>query len=317
MGIRGPILGALGALALACALVAGPPAALAETCPGRNGNIAVVVNGDVRGSSYIAIVSMSGHARPLFAPPGVQASFLSPSFSCNGRRLIYGGNNGGPSFTEVADARTGEKLPPHAPGEGWGFPQFPFPLARSFDSRGTYYLRNGDIVFTRSGAEGHAPPGTFVVRADGSGSRRLFAQPAVAGTVDGRWFIGGTPGTPAGVHLLNSKGGTVPWSTLSLGGARDLCFSPDGRRVVYSKEGDLYVVRRDGSHRRRLTDDGESQSPVFSPDGRWVAFLRGEPPRTATLSVVALSPQRSRRAKVLARLPQASSIVGGLAWSVR
>jgi WD40 repeat protein len=294
---------------------------------GKNGTIAAVASryadsvvrdadyesgaGRFRFESVIDVVTPAGTLRPLFAAPGVEEIIFSPSFSCDGRRLIYGGNNGGPSFIEVADARTGEKLPRHAPGEGWGFPQFPFPLARSFDAHGTFYLRDGRILFTRSRAEGHAPPGTFVVGGDGSGLRRLFGHPVVAGTGDGRWFIGGTPGTASGVRLLDFEGRTVPWSMLSLDAAADPCFSPDGRRVAYSKEGDLYVVRRDGSHWRRLTRNGESQYPVFSPDGRWIAFVRAEN------VISAVSVAQPEKVWTLARLQNVAGHLGELAWAPR
>lgn len=43
--------------------------------------------------------------------------------------------------------------------------------------------------------------------------------------------------------------------------------------VVFSYAGDLWVVEREGGEARRLTSGiGDESSPVFSPDGRWVAF---------------------------------------------
>ena len=36
---------------------------------------------------------------------------------------------------------------------------------------------------------------------------------------------------------------------------------------------DLWVANRDGSNPRRLTvDEGTESNPVFSPDGKWIAF---------------------------------------------
>ena len=43
-----------------------------------------------------------------------------------------------------------------------------------------------------------------------------------------------------------------------------------------SGNGDIFVVRPDGSDLRQLTDGVEQdESPVFSPNGRWIAFERG------------------------------------------
>jgi len=52
-------------------------------------------------------------------------------------------------------------------------------------------------------------------------------------------------------------------------------FSPDGTKLVFVRDGDLYTVRADGSGQRALTGgpaiDGE---PAFSPDGRSILFER-------------------------------------------
>ena len=44
-------------------------------------------------------------------------------------------------------------------------------------------------------------------------------------------------------------------------------------RIVYSTEGDVYVINADGSERRRLTDNpAEDFDPVWSTDGTQIAF---------------------------------------------
>jgi dipeptidyl aminopeptidase/acylaminoacyl peptidase len=52
-------------------------------------------------------------------------------------------------------------------------------------------------------------------------------------------------------------------------------FSPDGRTIAFTRGGDLYSVRPDGSGQRHLTSGGELDSrPVVAPDGRFVVFER-------------------------------------------
>lgn len=52
-----------------------------------------------------------------------------------------------------------------------------------------------------------------------------------------------------------------------------------------SGTGDLYTIRADGSGLRRLTNDGRSHDPAWSPDGRRIAFTSG-PPRSLQLHVM-------------------------------
>lgn len=55
-------------------------------------------------------------------------------------------------------------------------------------------------------------------------------------------------------------------------------WSPDGSKIVYSSArgdngGDIFVMRADGSGKKNLNrNPAIDQHPVFSPDGRWVAF---------------------------------------------
>lgn len=302
-------------VALQLALLAGiaslPGAASADTCMGLDGKLAAVVaNGS---TAHVAIISpFSAAQRPLFAPPSVEASFSDPSFSCDGRRLVYAGSAGG-SFIEVADALSGEKVVAGQGGGAQTFPQPPFPMPGMTPANPTF-LTSGKIVFSSLPGPGSAPTGTYVVDPDGSHLRRLFAARSLAVANEGRWFIAGFEG--GAYTLRNEKGRSVPWSHLRLSPSSRPSFSANGGEVVFVRGGDVYVVGDDGTGRLRLTHDGRAGSAVFSPNGQWVAFSRSSAAPGAYDEVVVYLLGRYHRTRVVARFPAGES-VGGLAWAPR
>ena len=64
--------------------------------------------------------------------------------------------------------------------------------------------------------------------------------------------------------------GTVGASEVGLS---ELRLSPEGDRVVTTAAGDIWVHDLVRNVRTRLTFNGQNQSPVWSPDGNWVAFF--------------------------------------------
>jgi len=57
-------------------------------------------------------------------------------------------------------------------------------------------------------------------------------------------------------------------------------WSPDGEQIAFSKDGGIYVMNANGTHRTRLTTDLQSGSdgcnnPIWSPDGQRIAFVSG------------------------------------------
>jgi Tol biopolymer transport system component len=73
-------------------------------------------------------------------------------------------------------------------------------------------------------------------------------------------------------------------------------WSPDGMELAYTLQignypvnSDIYVVRADGSHPRRLTHDGRSGAPAWSADGRRIVFTHASHDPAVNVDVSATS----------------------------
>lgn len=93
-------------------------------------------------------------------------------------------------------------------------------------------------------------------------------------------------GKPGTLRDLTPGNREVP--PFSLGGPDDYAISPDGKEVAYaanteadpatSTNADLFVVPIEGGESKRLTatNQGADLSPVYSPDGKWLAWRSQE-----------------------------------------
>jgi Tol biopolymer transport system component len=124
------------------------------------------------------------------------------------------------------------------------------------------------------------PAEIYVIRPDGSGERRvtptyeeLYEAPVwspdsrkLAFTAKGVLRVVNIDGS--GLQRLKAKyyANVGSWS-------------PDGTAIAYTEvrdHSDVYLIGLTGS-RTRLTRDGRSSGPTWSPDGRWIAFKRDTP----------------------------------------
>jgi len=114
-------------------------------------------------------------------------------------------------------------------------------------------------------------PSIWVVAADGSGPHRIAAGGSAVWAPNGnRLAVGGF-----GLTVMSPEGERR--RTIVAGECEVASWSRDGRRILVTRfphgNPDVYLVRTDGTHLRRLTrQPGEDYAADFSPDGRKILF---------------------------------------------
>jgi TolB protein len=128
---------------------------------------------------------------------------------------------------------------------------------------------------------------TYVMAANGRSPRRLLRSRSagihpvwspsgseIALVVDGgdRWELRIVRPDGSGERQLSATATGAGWS-------------PDGRRIAFCRDGAVWVINADGTHRRHLTDPkarysedegcdlGIDESPAWSPDGKQIAYV--------------------------------------------
>ena len=97
----------------------------------------------------------------------------------------------------------------------------------------------------------------------------------------------------ATVTVVVAPAQLVPPTLDPITGARLPALSPDGKRLAFVYRGDLWLASAKGGRATPLTQHIESDtSPVFSPDGQWIAFASR---RSGSLDIFAVRPKAARR----------------------
>jgi TolB protein len=135
------------------------------------------------------------------------------------------------------------------------------------------------IAFLQSPGQYKEPLTLHVMNADGSGDRTLsHISPALgdpAWAPDGREIAFGTANGPIQIVSIDGK------SARRLVSGGDPDWSSDGRMIAFddlaSNDIEIFVVRADGSGRKRLTHlRGPDGGPAWSPDAKIIAFQHGK-----------------------------------------
>lgn len=283
----------LGLAAISLACQSAPASATSAVCARRNDKLAVVSE-QPSGSDELGAIKAGGRFRAL-----TKGTYISgPAISCDGQEI---------AFREVEEESTCGTLGIAKVSAGGARP-IPTP---NLCPDGPWFLRGGEVVFTATGRAGGGHENTYETNARALAPRLLFTGGQLAAAPDGRWFVGtDRRGNSDILYLLNSRGRRVrpltPLINPKVGEYVAPSFSPDGRWIVYGRQiygrpgrTDIFLVRCDGSHLRRLTWGGESRQPSFSPDGHWIAFARGA--ETRGNSLFALSVRHPHHIKKLAK----------------
>ena len=130
----------------------------------------------------------------------------------------------------------------------------------------------------------------YVINADGSGLRRLAQGGELFGlrwSPDGRKILLSCLKC-AGDSTSRFKSQFSGWGAVyvmnadgsgirSLGSGARPEWSPDGRKIAFARGNEIVVMNADGNGKRTLAEGEGSGGPVWSPDGRRIAFTKTVP----------------------------------------
>lgn len=330
------------ALATATLVATGGPTPIAHAVfPGANGRIAISMAswsscGDC--DPDVTTWTASRGARPAAVSFGTS----QPAFSPDGRRLAFVDERADDVYVARPDGSRRRRLT-----RGLAYDSDP-----AWSPRGDRlaFSRDGRSVLV-VGAGGGSPRRLFSASSEASdlawapsGSELAFASYGLSGegaSIHGVALDGSSRELGSGWHVSWSAAGwlayeradglylaragstgerlLLPFRQWSIDFVYDYVFprryswSPEGKRIAFTRGGRIHVARAAGGQSRAITSRGAS-SPQWSPDGRWVAFARGRG--------VFIVPARGGRSRLFTRVPSSGcpdcdEWVIGLDWQAR
>jgi dipeptidyl aminopeptidase/acylaminoacyl peptidase len=110
------------------------------------------------------------------------------------------------------------------------------------------------------------------------------------------------------LFILPLRGGAPTQVTASEKAISEPAWSPDGRRLAYIRDDELWVVEADGSRSTRVVGKpGGARQPHWSPDGRRLAFISRRRGWSQVWVIDAPVPRRGRPANE-PKVPEPSSV---------
>lgn len=226
-----------------------------ERVPPPSGRIAAAMSAGV-GQDLVVIDVGSRRISPIARTPALEDG---PSWDPSGNSVAYEGYLGesstsgdaiftidvdGGSPKQVADVAEADAHPAWSPSGDW-------------------------IAFDTSSGE------IWIVHPDGRGLRKVASGQLPSWSPDGSRiaFV-----QDSSIYVVGVSGGQ-PERISGTDGASDVAWSPDGLELAFSTwdgtTGAIYLVPAAGGDPRQLTPpDPPARSPAWSPDGRWVAYVR-------------------------------------------
>lgn len=265
-------------LALTAALAV--PAAAGATAPGRNGRFAFIALDRHSRQALFTQFPNRTHLRGLR-----RGAIDSPAWSADGKRIAFTGEGGGVSVIRA---------------DGSGYKHFDAPRNVSVDDPafspdGKRVAFTGYEVDPASEENEIIDTAVYVGRLDGSGFHRVAAgsDPSWAPSGKRIAFVDDGNSACTGIWLMDPDGSarkrvtgrTAAQCRVFGDGGRAPDFSPNGRRIVYvrstkkvgnasERNAEVFVVGRQGrgDHQVTHTSSDDANAPVFSPDGRYIAY---------------------------------------------
>jgi eukaryotic-like serine/threonine-protein kinase len=234
--------------------------------------------------SRLAALNLDTHAITRFDQPGFSPQWVAAGF-------VALGSSDGSLIALPFDAKRGR---PNGP---------PVTITRDVSQPDAFVSRaaisaSGAVVYPQAG--GNSPRRLVLVGRSGSatpipGEGRVFTSPRFS--PDGRRMALGIsdPTGAKDVWVLDVAQRT--WSRLTTSGINNRpIWTPDGRRLVYSSNDDLWWIAADGSGRPEslLVANGNRFAGTVTPDGRAVVFQESASDRNGIRSMTFDSAPASR-----------------------
>jgi Tol biopolymer transport system component len=166
---------------------------------------------------------------------------------------------------------------------------------------------DGKQLVAAATPKAHEPPSLYVMNADGSSVHRITQRGREAQypswSPDGEW-IAFTFVVDGGFDLFKIRPDGSDPTALTNDGTQGTnnwpMWSPDSAQIAYGREGVLWIMNADGSHKRLVTDDGGV--PAAWAPGPYIAFGCSLPQDPAKQTLCAIRPDGSGVTSLLGNL---------------